>query len=434
MTVTFDSVELINTTYNTRFSKHETVADRILNTLPLAREDGEVLISERYGKKYIRLQGFIKGSSQANLEAAIDTFTEVFSRAQKNLDIVWGGGTRRYVATCTKHDFDRDHFHISIVPWVAEFVVLSGEGKDTSDTTALNATALSLSTPDTDSFVMSGSKRARPKITITGNTWQSTLRGIQFMNLDTGEKIDITRSGGAWGTTRSIVIDCALREVTTDLASAGTQVAGDFYGVFPEFLIGTNNFKVTAGYITCQSLEPTALLISSGANLSATTSRIGQSFRVPYTDGTFSALELYLDKTGAPGNLTVRIETDNGGKPSGTLVDANATATVAHTAVSTSKAFVRIDLSGFISLSANTVYWIVAKAAATVDGSNLYTWWYWPSTSDGAYTKGNGSRSFDSGATYSDEPAQSYIFKLLYGGQAAGNGATITVTYPKTYL
>ena len=43
-----------------------------------------------------------------------------------------------------------------------------------------------------------------------------------------------------------------------------------------------------------------------------------------------SSLKLSLKKTGSPAdNVTVRIETDNAGAPSGTLADANATATVA---------------------------------------------------------------------------------------------------------
>src|SRR5262245_30774345 len=130
MSVSFDGTDLITTTYLPRFVKHESVGTRQLDTMALSRSDGEVLIADSRGKKTISLQGTLKGSSQSDLESKIDAFTELFSRPEKNLDIDWSGGTRRYVATCTAHAFDRDHYHLSIVPWRAEFTVLSGEGKD----------------------------------------------------------------------------------------------------------------------------------------------------------------------------------------------------------------------------------------------------------------------------------------------------------------
>jgi hypothetical protein len=90
--------------------------------------------SERYGAKTIKLQGTIKGSSQTDLESKVDAFKELFSRPQKNLEIDWSGGTRRYIATCQHHEFDRDYYHLSIVPWTAEFIAPSGVGQDTSTT------------------------------------------------------------------------------------------------------------------------------------------------------------------------------------------------------------------------------------------------------------------------------------------------------------
>ena len=37
--IQFDSTEILTTAYLPRFIKHETVAERSLHTLPLARED-----------------------------------------------------------------------------------------------------------------------------------------------------------------------------------------------------------------------------------------------------------------------------------------------------------------------------------------------------------------------------------------------------------
>ena len=123
--IQFDSTELRNTTYIPRYVKHESATERELNILELARDNGSVLVSERRGIKRITLQGILTATSEAGLESAIDTFKELFSREQKNLDISWNGSTRRYVATCSVHTFDRDFFHLLFVPWTAEFIILT---------------------------------------------------------------------------------------------------------------------------------------------------------------------------------------------------------------------------------------------------------------------------------------------------------------------
>ena len=139
MTITFDSVDITTNPYVPRFIKHETVPEELLSLMELAREDGSIIIADKYGVKHITLQGVIYGSTQADLETKIDTFKEVFSRKAKNLDVDWAGGTRRYVATCMSHKFNRDYFNISMCPWTADFIVPEGVGKDTSLTATIDA-------------------------------------------------------------------------------------------------------------------------------------------------------------------------------------------------------------------------------------------------------------------------------------------------------
>jgi len=139
MTATFDSVNILADPYVPRFIKHESSPERDLSLMELAREDGSVIIAEKFGVKHITLQGVIYGSTQADLETKIDAFKELFSRDAKNLDIGWASGTRRYVATCVKHSFDRDSFHVSICPWTADFIVPEGIGKDTTEVNIIDA-------------------------------------------------------------------------------------------------------------------------------------------------------------------------------------------------------------------------------------------------------------------------------------------------------
>ncbi len=426
-TIKFDTTEIATTTYNPQFIKHESNPERILTTLQLAREDGEILIADRWGIKKIQLKGILVGTSQADLESKINTFKELFSRQEKNLDIDWNGGTLRYVATCSKHEFDRDHFHILFVPWTAEFTIVSGEGKDTSTTKALNEHAPSGSNPYTDSFTLDGSKPGKPVITVAPNAYwpSSDIKGIEYKNTDTGEKMQITYAT-SYLSTAAFVINCLLKKVLVN------SVEQKFYGIFPKFKIGTNNISIKLGGLVNQSSGDESIgLIGTSRLLNNTNTKISQSFSVPYTDTTFQGIILALVKTNSPGNITVRIETDNGNKPSGTLVDANATFTIAAGDVGGSNAYITKYSTNAFTLQANTKYWIVISAAS-VDGSNYYEVGAYSAST---YTKGNAKYSTDGGSTWNDETiANIYSFKILYGGVAATQTLKHTVEYTKTYL
>lgn len=438
--IKFDSTEIRTTTYLPRFVKHESAPERQITALPLAREDGSVLVAERYGTKRIVLSGILTGTSQANLEANVDSFKELLSRPEKTLEVDWNGSVRDYVATCDRHDFDRDHFHLLFVPWTAEFVVLSGEGKDPATTAALTDEALTTTTPATSSFAMGGSKPARPVITIQGNSFPANAKGIEYKNTDTGERIVVTRLD-SWGATKSVVIDCLLKKVTDNIA--GTPfLEGVFYGTFPSFKIGTNNVKVSVGDIVNQeTAETVAATGLSFDPIDATTDRIAQSFSVPYDDDTFEGLRIGIAKVGTPGTLTWRIETDNGGKPSGTLADAGAHGTVTAAEVSTTPGYLVVYPASAYSLKANTTYWIVLYAAATLNGSNLYEIGIGDYAASPLvftrYARGSDYQtSTDSGSTYATVVGggKQMVFKILYGGKAGTSAVKHSVSYTKTYL
>lgn len=90
-----------------------------------------------------------------------------------------------------------------------------------------------------------------------------------------------------------------------------------------------------------------------------------------------STLNLALKKFVSPWvDLWVRIETDNSGEPSGTLADANATATVLTSWLTTSLVDTTVTLAGSITLTEWTKYHIVLFAgtygAETVNGTNYF--------------------------------------------------------------
>lgn len=429
--IQFDGTNIADTNHAPQFIKHESAPDRVVTSLVPALDDGEIVVSDQRGKKTILLQGILSGTSQADLENSIDVFKELFSRLEKNLDIDWNGSTRRYVATCTKHEFDRDYMNIGWVPWTAEFTIYSGEGKDTSMTTALSAHSVTVTTPGTDSFTMAGSKAAKPVITLTGAHSAGAALGIEYKNTDTGEKIVITNAAGLGSSgLDTVIIDCLQKKITADFNSSNYSVK-PFYGVFPKFTIGTNNVQISVGNLTNQASGDASFTTASNAANLWGSIKVAQSFVVPYGDATFQSVILSLNKNGSPtSTIDCRIETDSNGQPSGSLADSNLNGFFSASTVPSGNTAFQVSFSSPGTLKANTRYWIVLQSNASGDdGSNNLSVHY-----DNANNYPNGS-----GMTYSGSWGPAFFgqfrFKVNYGG-LDGFLASVahTVTYFKTFL
>lgn len=431
--VKFDSTEILDTTHIPQFVKHESAPNRNLISVSVARDDGDIVIAERYGSKVISLKGFLRASTQADLDDAIDTFKELFSRPEKNLDISWSSGTRRYVVTCTKHEFDRDHYHTNGVPWTAEFTVATGVGTDTAATTPISAS--SISTADDggwnfvyeSSFTMSGSKPAAPVITLAVTSADSNMLGIEFKNLDTGERILVTDNSD-WSSA-TLVIDCANKRVLFN------DEEHNFFGLFPTFKIGTNNFRITTGGIINQESSDTGVSASEPfAQFSSSNTRFAQSFIVPYTDDTFGAFLLGLSRAsvgGTPaGNFFGEIFADDGtGLPDvGGSTIASFTITPSDIPVYTTFEYVPA-WSGAFTLNANTRYWLVVGSQ-----SSSGTEYYLLAVPVGdTYPRGTSLDSTDAGSNWSAD-GQIPAFRIMVGGQPKATDIDLTVEYTKTYL
>lgn len=420
--IQFDSTDLQNASYVPRNFKHESMPDRDLEILQLARDDGGVLVSERFASKIITIQGTLKASTQAALEALIDTYKELLSRKDKNLDISFAGGTRRYVAYARAFTIDRDHFHLLFVPYQIEFVVPGGMGVDTSETAAVNA--VDADPTYTGAMTLAGSALPKPKITLTiGTGWTNAL-GIRFLNIDNNEECIITRSA-VFSNADVLIIDCDLKKVTLN------AVEIPFYRVIPKFKIGTNNFSIAAGDIIDQKFEPPASYTTFNGTVNSGSAIVGQSFMVSHSDTTYQGIWLRVLKPDAPDyDLAIEIQTDNNGEPSGTAV-TNATFTIAAADVGASYAWLIANSASKFSLSANTRYWIVCKKGA---GASSGTYWI-ESCYGSEANYGKGNMAINSGAW--QQLLNYYLFfRLCFGGKADSSAPNLTldVDYTKRYL
>lgn len=118
--------------------QHTDLPPRDIAILALANANLSVIPYINYPSRKITIAGAVIGSSQADLDSRIDTFKKYFNGKDKNLDIAYGTGTRRYTATVNTLTMDRKPKAL-FANFAIEFVCTLPFGVDTSPTTALNA-------------------------------------------------------------------------------------------------------------------------------------------------------------------------------------------------------------------------------------------------------------------------------------------------------
>ncbi len=150
-----------------------------------------------------------------------------------------------------------------------------------------------------------------------------------------------------------------------------------------------------------------------------------QSFQIDATM-TIKAIEAHLRKSGGtPGDITVRIETNNAGVPSGTLANANATATIPAFTTSTGS-WINVEFTTAFQLTASTTYWLVLKTAAAAN-DNYYEW---TTHTSGDYAGGNRAQSLDGGATWSSAglTAHDMMFRIKSGASSVNTMLVSSIT------
>ena len=132
-------------------------------------------------------------------------------------------------------------------------------------------------------------------------------------------------------------------------------------------------FNVT-GTQSAGNINVAEIQLIEGATWTVGDSKLAQSFQVTGAT-TVDAVGLWLKKVGAPtGNLTVKIQTDSAGSPSGTTVTNGTSSTVAASTLSTSYGMIAFDFSTNPTLSGSTTYWLVLETADSDSGTNYVVW------------------------------------------------------------
>jgi hypothetical protein len=126
---------------------------------------------------------------------------------------------------------------------------------------------------------------------------------------------------------------------------------------------------------------------------------------------TISTVRLWLKKVGSPtGNLTIKLQTDSSGSPSGTTVTNGTSATVAASSLSTSYGYIDFAFSTPPSLSATTQYHIVLETADSASNTNYVEW-----GADGSSPGyASGVMKYEFSSTWSAE-SKDAVFQVIAG-------------------
>jgi hypothetical protein len=143
-----------------------------------------------------------------------------------------------------------------------------------------------------------------------------------------------------------------------------------------------------------------------------TDDRIAQTFNLS-SSSDVKSVKLDLKKTGSPaGTITVRIETVSGGDPTGTLADANLTATLSESSLGTSYSTETITFGTSATLAAGD-YAIVISSNRTASSTDYVS--VSADSSSPGYTGGEAKTSTDGGTNWTSAGAD-LIFDVLAEG------------------
>ena len=174
----------------------------------------------------------------------------------------------------------------------------------------------------------------------------------------------------------------------------------------------------SSGYFseTSQFFKNTTQVLGTGAGgaLDPDTIQVSQGFKVSHARSTYAKASFSINSVlGSPtGGIEVRIETDSGGLPSGTLVDANATQTVTSPVVGTNT----VTFPGQFSLTSGTQYHIVLN----ISHQATNTYWRIDVTNANPYPDGSVNvKTYPS--TWSSYTVQDMYFDILYYSASASS-------------
>jgi hypothetical protein len=161
----------------------------------------------------------------------------------------------------------------------------------------------------------------------------------------------------------------------------GSRIEGNLFSNGDVSGSGTITGDATVAVGTDSIADQQWTVQNNSFNLGDTSSHanVAQSFK-PSVSASLAKISLNVKKVGNPSDITVKIVTDNSGKPSKTVL---ASGTIPASMITTSYGFADATLDVTPSLTENQTYWIIS--IASVNANNYFIW---GRDSNGGYSRG----------------------------------------------
>lgn len=229
--IQFDSYDLQDANIVSSRGQHTQYPDRQIDILRKSRDNDFVMLGNYFILKRIIVEGTIKETTADLLRDKIDDMKKNLTGQDKNLDIDYGSGTRRYLATVESLDIDEQYYNKTFVKYRVVFLC-HAFGRGTTEITR-SLTNITGATTDSEATI-DGTAVNLPIVRITVNS-ETDMRLIRFTNTTTDEFIEVETTYSAGDV---LNINCQDKEVLLNDNSI------DFIGIFPTFIAGVNGWKV----------------------------------------------------------------------------------------------------------------------------------------------------------------------------------------------
>lgn len=235
--ITFDEVSLQRDEIVTTNITDLQAPDRTLNIGKRGRDDFSTFISEFYDSKTIQVEGYLITTTASGLLGLEDSFKQLCSRTQKNLDITREDGeARRYVATAQSVDISMDRADTTQAKFSVNFRL---SDPFASAVTSISGSWTQSSMFSTNFLTISGTYPARPQVrldVLSGEVGEFRIENTTISGQLTATPLTPLAAG------ESMFIDMSQFIAMYDDVEMETS------GVFPKFRVqaeGLNTFVTT---------------------------------------------------------------------------------------------------------------------------------------------------------------------------------------------
>jgi len=208
--------------------------ERDFQTVPVPNGHGQILNSDFWRSKQIRIKGTLVAATRAELETLIFNFKKELAVQEKNFDRIMGDGTkRRWICSATTIDVDASqHYAITRATFNVVFDVLVPFGQKT----AYTSSSFSVSDLIFSEILENEGNAPGSPVWILVITAATAVTAVNITNNTTGQEIEITESITSSGV---LIFDSENKEVSLN----GTEI--DFDGQFPTLNPEGNSYTIT---------------------------------------------------------------------------------------------------------------------------------------------------------------------------------------------